>query len=532
MVARTQPGSPRGELLALLDAVKERPKDDAPRLVLADWLEEHGDADDVAHGQFIRIQCELARLPLSDPRVPALRRREHQLQQAHAAAWLRPFSEALPDWKRSDWKFERGLAHLALADTTFMGPELDKLGGAEAWARVESLYANVAPRGLLKLLAMPGLASLTSLQLHTSNWGGFRPDHYRALLRCPHLRRLRALTITSVDFCEGLLGTKGIAALGRSGLAEQLTSLELFGKSVDAAAAETVAQSPRLAQLKELTLSGDRIGPAGIKALVRSPHLAALEHLSLLHITRAGLQALTSTTGLPRLKSLDITCGELGPAPPYRLATWPHLAGLTTLRIHGCRLGPDGVLALMTSPHATQLNWLDVGHNHLGPEAAVALAGAPGLRSLTHLSLCLNQIGPVGVKALLASPHLARVEELDLSANHLGPEGMAALVAQPLPPSLRRLHLWGNDIGPEGAMILAGWPYLSQLTSLDLHMSGGMGAISVEGAEALAASPYLASLLDLNVGHNAIGLEGKATLEQSPHLRNLISLDTTGWDKD
>lgn len=44
---------------ALLAAVVARPEDDAPRLIMADWLEENGDE---ARAEFIRVQCELAKL--------------------------------------------------------------------------------------------------------------------------------------------------------------------------------------------------------------------------------------------------------------------------------------------------------------------------------------------------------------------------------------------------------------------------------------------------------------------------------------
>jgi uncharacterized protein (TIGR02996 family) len=40
-------------------AIVENPFDDAPRLIFADWLEEHGDA---ARAEFIRVQCEVARM--------------------------------------------------------------------------------------------------------------------------------------------------------------------------------------------------------------------------------------------------------------------------------------------------------------------------------------------------------------------------------------------------------------------------------------------------------------------------------------
>jgi uncharacterized protein (TIGR02996 family) len=61
---------------AFLQAIIESPDDDTPRLVYADWLEEHGQAERAA---FIRVQCELARLPEGDPCRPELDKREHAL---------------------------------------------------------------------------------------------------------------------------------------------------------------------------------------------------------------------------------------------------------------------------------------------------------------------------------------------------------------------------------------------------------------------------------------------------------------------
>ena len=48
---------------ALWRAVLEDPRDDAVRLVFADWLEEHGDAE---RAEFIRAQVERARLDEAD----------------------------------------------------------------------------------------------------------------------------------------------------------------------------------------------------------------------------------------------------------------------------------------------------------------------------------------------------------------------------------------------------------------------------------------------------------------------------------
>src|SRR5262245_43514127 len=47
-----------------LRAVAGQPDEDAPRLVYADWLDEHGDPD---RAEFIRVQCALARSGLDHP---------------------------------------------------------------------------------------------------------------------------------------------------------------------------------------------------------------------------------------------------------------------------------------------------------------------------------------------------------------------------------------------------------------------------------------------------------------------------------
>jgi uncharacterized protein (TIGR02996 family) len=85
---------------ALLQAIRDAPEDDGPRLVYADWLEEHGD---LSRAEFIHIQCGLA-----CPRVPGRRRerlraREQELLAVHREEWLGKLrTSPLP------WVFHRG----------------------------------------------------------------------------------------------------------------------------------------------------------------------------------------------------------------------------------------------------------------------------------------------------------------------------------------------------------------------------------------------------------------------------------------
>src|SRR5260370_19777710 len=83
----------RPDEIAFLRTIQEQPHDDAPRLVFADWLEEHGDT---ARAEFIRVQIDLAGLGNDDPRRPALAARERELLDAHQ----RELIAALGDWGR------------------------------------------------------------------------------------------------------------------------------------------------------------------------------------------------------------------------------------------------------------------------------------------------------------------------------------------------------------------------------------------------------------------------------------------------
>ena len=55
-----------------LAAIRDEPEDDGPRLSFAGWLEGQGDP----RGEFLRIQCALARLDEDGPREIELEGRE------------------------------------------------------------------------------------------------------------------------------------------------------------------------------------------------------------------------------------------------------------------------------------------------------------------------------------------------------------------------------------------------------------------------------------------------------------------------
>jgi uncharacterized protein (TIGR02996 family) len=77
-MARKPTSRRRDEEAGFLDAIAAAPEDDAVRLIFADWMDERGDP----RGAFIRLQVELARAPLDDPRRPEWEFRAHDLPDA------------------------------------------------------------------------------------------------------------------------------------------------------------------------------------------------------------------------------------------------------------------------------------------------------------------------------------------------------------------------------------------------------------------------------------------------------------------
>src|SRR6187397_2695662 len=79
---------------ALLDAIRDQPFDDAPRLIYADWIEEHGDPE---RGKFIRLQCDHARMPEWHPQRNKLGKQCARLEKKHGQRWLQELPENIGD---------------------------------------------------------------------------------------------------------------------------------------------------------------------------------------------------------------------------------------------------------------------------------------------------------------------------------------------------------------------------------------------------------------------------------------------------
>lgn len=426
----------RGQEDVFLADVAEHPDDDAPRLNYADWLDDHGDP---SRAEFIRIQCELARLGEDDPHRRELADRSAAIQEAHEAKWLRPLRQALdrPGREQVDiCTFERGFIrslYLRARRTDVLAAAADFL---RRWA-VQDAFLCARPRFssddfLSRSLRCPELATLRKLDLY-GRGAPVTPEVVRRLARSPHLPRLTGLQLpVTKESAEALLS---------SSLLPRLTWLGMKADDEVIEVARRVANSEHVGDLMGLDL-GWYMKDEGLRLLLDGPHLRRLEDLDidLNRIDDAGIAALARSPLLVQLRRLNLC-----------------------LNLFGIR----GVQALANSPRLAGLRELNLSHNERGGRFAPTLAASPHLAGLRRLDLEYTETTDAGAAALAESPHLGNLEKLDLSGNSIGDEGAAALAASSHLGRLRDLDLYAcEEISDQGALVLLHAPQLSGLRHL------------------------------------------------------------------
>jgi uncharacterized protein (TIGR02996 family) len=144
-----------------LHDIVANPDDDTPRLIYADWLEDHGDPD---RAEFIRLQCELERMGKSDTRSRELQRRERELLEANKENWAGPVRSLV-----ESWDFRRGfIERVEMTGAAFL------TGGAGMLrlAPVRQMRLRKTMGLLPDLVQSPCLARLTWLDLDNEGIDG------------------------------------------------------------------------------------------------------------------------------------------------------------------------------------------------------------------------------------------------------------------------------------------------------------------------------------------------------------------------
>ena len=192
---------------ALLAAILAHPDEDTPRLMYADWLDEHGQPE---RAEFIRIQCDATADEAAADRAA-------ELEGRNRAKWL----AGLPAFGEAQWEFRRGFPEfLRVSGEVFL--ERFAAFARVPWLRSLWLY-GLSPWDLRDFANQPWepqwieLAFMMVWSSHTQLRNG---PAFVALSMCSQLSQLRRLTVFRGD-----LDPECVQALATSPYTENLQHL-------------------------------------------------------------------------------------------------------------------------------------------------------------------------------------------------------------------------------------------------------------------------------------------------------------------
>jgi uncharacterized protein (TIGR02996 family) len=481
---------------AFLRAVLDAPGDDAPRLVYADWLEENGQGD---RAEFIRVQCELARLPIEDERRPDLEAREVRLLSARRKEWSRPLR---PFVKQVE--FRRGFAEaVKLRAEAFLehAEDLFRLAPINTidFVNIGDHAAAVAGSKHLRKLKGLGLTDSRFLSGQRGTWNRqtyqrerienpLGPNTLRTVFGSKFLRGIRHLAVPN---CQ--LRAEGVRFLaGWNGLAE-IESLDLRNNDFDEGDVAGLAASKHLGNLRTLRMescfSYDHYEyfpeEGGITIFPRelAPLFGQLEeaHIGSCGVTANGLRHLGSQPRTVPLKGLSLERSPLrmldntGEAEiVLAFLSQP----LRELNLRSCYLDNMFIRALSETTAAATLVSLEIGNSDLIESDAENLVNSKSLANLQRLEIGGNlrgswsKSGPLKDNGLVALARgLPRLAWLDVQRNLLTSKSIKVLADSDLGQRLYWLDLRHNRLGDAGARALLAGDWL-RLAWLDVRDNG------------------------------------------------------------
>jgi uncharacterized protein (TIGR02996 family) len=354
--------------------------DDTPRLICADWLEEHGDPD---RAEFIRLQIALAKMAEDAPARKEAKAREWQLRRQHGDTWR----QEVPVWARERPKFQRGfVAEIEGTARLF----LKGAPGLFRRAPIQGVKLRPSAAQWAGVFASPHLQRLRRLNV---GLGALGPEGMRLVTASPHLGNVQDL-----DVMWSRLGDEGVETLAASGALGGLVTLRLQTNQVGVGGIRALAAATHFPALAALHLGGNPFGDEGLAVLAASTALTGLRalHLGNTGIGPAGVEALAAGPLLRQLTRLDLSSGDqIGDEGVIALARSKQVGGLTALALHGSGMTDRGVQALATSPHLQNLAMLDIAFCPRVSDAGIlALAESPRLPGLRKLVLLRDRVRP------------------------------------------------------------------------------------------------------------------------------------------
>lgn len=447
------PASP--ELKALLQRCREAPADDLPRLVLADWLDEHGDADRAA---FVRVQLALSHPSADTVQHGQLKALEQTFIQANFEAWvgelqpilngLRYGSEAnrgltafapriATPGRALNLTLRRGCIQLRHLDPTWLsdpalrawlrspaGDWLEQIGlvgmTPDAFERLD-----LPPEcyGRIRILLRKPSQEFADFSVfgpgRLSSHDDLAPHDWQRFFRNPNFNAIRSLAVES-----------GLPFLRELGQTDVGRLVELEFRSL----AENAEIARILATISFRSLSGLDFGPVSegaMRSIVASPYLRNLAEWNLIGspLGDGGMRTLCESPLAQSLRSASFPntgIGDDGLEALVRSPIFEHLNS-PSLNLMMNRIGDRGVTTLAESEHLLRYREIVLRENNCGDRGAADLAASASAANLTHIDFWRNRIGDAGAAALSQSPHLGRIVDLCLKENRIGPDGEAAL---------------------------------------------------------------------------------------------------------
>lgn len=260
---------------ALYAAVLAEPEADAPRLVYADWLEEHPrDEADAARAQFIRLEIEAENLPDDAPEREPLESAAAKLYNRFGETWDRELP-TWDEWYDSALVYRRGFPHELRTNDRKLYHSGGKLFRE---APIQSLVVRLLhnqylwhPHFVNKVEGVfPDLGGIRELwigpNVNLSGSGEGVRNTFLAAMKYPPFANLRRLSFAgcNLNFESAILLDR---ALREAVFLETLEELDLSDNNIQAAGATLLSTVSSLAAVRRLILTGNPLTPAGEKML-------------------------------------------------------------------------------------------------------------------------------------------------------------------------------------------------------------------------------------------------------------------------
>ncbi len=218
----------QSDLDGLLETVRAVPEEDLPRLVFADWLEEH---DQPQRAELIRVQCRLVSPGTDLETRRQLQQRERQLLDRYATEWL-----GLDLSQRSRaWRYIRGFPEVVVS-----ADRLPQLAQAIGQAWVQTLRIVNARDYLDQIVSHPALHQVATLDLSRQE---LRDQDLRRILR-DRARGVPEARLPVLDLRGNQLMLQGIETLFARSPLSQVPQLLLDGNPLSQRARRWLEQSP------------------------------------------------------------------------------------------------------------------------------------------------------------------------------------------------------------------------------------------------------------------------------------------------